>query len=571
MARALWGLCLGICCAFASGAFGGCATSESSSNGGNGGAVGGSAGQATGGAAGTATGATGGVNIPDAGTDADAGGAGPAPDPKTCAEAKTTKSYMGCDFWPTVLANPIWEVFDFAVVVANSGAQEADVAVTLAGQNVGSAKVPPNGLSVVYLPWVSQLKGNPADECATGYSPTASVRANDGAFHLTSTFPVTVWQFSGLEFKGQGGPPGKDWSQCPGNQLCGGLLAVGCFSFTNDASLLLPSTAMTNNYRVTAFPTWGGDKAPGYVGITATQDGTNIKVKVSSIGAIAAGGTDIVATPANGVLSLSLDAGDVVELVGAVTDGSDLSGSLIQSTKPIQVIAGAACMQIPNNVLACDHIEESVLPAETLGKHYYVTRPTGPNGQPVGHVVRLYGNVDGTKLQYPSGTPLNAPVQLDAGKVWDMGVVNEDFEIAADNEFAVATFQLGGAAVDPATPQGARKGDPAQSQATAAEQWRKNYIFIAPNDFTVSYVDIIQPMDASVIIDGSPGISPVKIGTSDVGVARVQLSGAAGGVHLVTGDKPFGIQVSGYGVNTSYQYPGGLALEAIAPSPPPIK
>jgi hypothetical protein len=78
-------------------------------------------------------------------------------------------------------------------------------------------------------------------------------------------------------------------------------------------------------------------------------------------------------------------------------------------------------------------------------------------------------------------------------------------------------------------------------------------------------------MAATIIIDGSAGIAPVKIGTSSFGVARVKLSSGAGGVHVVTGDKAFGLQVMGYAPYTSYQYPGGLALKAIAPPPPPIK
>src|SRR5437868_250321 len=35
----------------------------------------------------------------------------PPPDPTTCDEAKTSKTYLGCDFWPTVTANRVWNVF----------------------------------------------------------------------------------------------------------------------------------------------------------------------------------------------------------------------------------------------------------------------------------------------------------------------------------------------------------------------------------------------------------------------------------------------------------------------------
>jgi len=50
----------------------------------------------------------------------------------------------------------------------------------------------------VYLPWVSALKG-PAN---TGIQ--ASVLESGGAYHLVSSIPVVVYQFSPLEFKSRG-------------------------------------------------------------------------------------------------------------------------------------------------------------------------------------------------------------------------------------------------------------------------------------------------------------------------------------------------------------------------------
>src|SRR5689334_8604047 len=35
-------------------------------------------------------------------------------DPVTCDEAAANKSYIGCDYWPTVVANAVWSIFDFA-------------------------------------------------------------------------------------------------------------------------------------------------------------------------------------------------------------------------------------------------------------------------------------------------------------------------------------------------------------------------------------------------------------------------------------------------------------------------
>src|SRR5262245_28703001 len=51
-------------------------------------------------------------------------------DPATCEDAAAQRSYVGCDYWPTVVANNVWSIFDFAVVVANAGTATADITIT---------------------------------------------------------------------------------------------------------------------------------------------------------------------------------------------------------------------------------------------------------------------------------------------------------------------------------------------------------------------------------------------------------------------------------------------------------
>lgn len=481
-------------------------------------------------------------------------------DPKTCEEAAIAKSYLGCDFWPTVTANNVWSVFDFAVVVANAGDEPADVAVMQGTSTLWGEAIGPNELKTIYLPWVPALKGPDADACGSAVPLSATVRAADGAYHLTSTRPVTVYQFNALEYAPQGGPPGKNWNACPASQCF-----LDCFSYSNDASLLLPSTALTGNYRVTGLKGWQPANMSPTLTVTGTADGTSVTVTLSSTGSVTGGGGVSNGTPGSQV-TFSLNRGEVVELVGTPT--SDFSGSLVQATAPVQVITGMPCVNVPESASACDHIEESVFPAETLGKRYFVTVPTGPNGQPVGHVVRLYGNVTTTNLTYPSGAPAGAPSQIGAGQVIDLGQVSQDFEIVGDHELAVASFQLGASIVDPG---GAleQRGDPAQSLMTAVEQYRKKYVFLAPSDYPVSYVDVVMPTTAVLTLDGTT-VSPQINGIgSGFGVARITLSSGGGGSHVLEATEPVGIQVIGYGSYTSYQYPGGLNLTAIAPPPPP--
>src|SRR5581483_1911445 len=309
---------------------------------------------------------------------------------------------------------------------------------------------------------------------------------------------------------------------------------------------------------------------------TATADGTTVKVQVSATGAIAAG-TGITAVSSGQTASYTMNAGDVLELMANGASASDLSGSLVQADKPVQVIAGVPCIANPPGgsdamglPLSCDHIEETVQPAETLGKHYVVTVPTGPNGTPVGQTLRLVGNVDGTNLTFAPAIS-GAPSTINAGQVIELGMVTSDVEVSGDHEFIVSTIQLSGGLVDPNAAGGMQKGDPSLSTATAVEQFRLKYVFLAPNDYDVNYADVVVPMGAHLTLDGSAvGQSPTQIGSGNFGVVRLKLDGTGGGGHTLSGDQPFGLQIEGYGQYTSYQYPAGLDLLSIAPPPGPI-
>src|SRR5262245_18092772 len=80
------------------------------------------------------------------------GSSGSGVDPKTCMEAAQFKTYIGCDFWPTVTPNAVWSIFDYAVVVANAGDQQADVTVEQGGMPIGTmVSIPPNELRTIFL------------------------------------------------------------------------------------------------------------------------------------------------------------------------------------------------------------------------------------------------------------------------------------------------------------------------------------------------------------------------------------------------------------------------------------
>ena len=54
--------------------------------------------------------------------------------------------------------------------------------------------------------------------------------------------------------------------------------------------------------------------------------------------------------------------------------------------------------------------------------------------------------------------------------------------------------------VDPAT-HPLPKGDPSSSLPVAVEQYRTRYIFLAPDDYDVSFIDVVAPTGATLTLD----------------------------------------------------------------------
>jgi hypothetical protein len=292
------------------------------------------------------------------------------------------------------------------------------------------------------------------------------------------------------------------------------------------------------------------------------------------------------------VLTFSMDQGDVIQIMGAYgpypqIPHADLSGILINANQAIQVIAFNQIVNIPDEAGNADHVEETVLPSEVLGKKYIVAPPSAFGGAPQGHIVRLYGNVDGTNLTYPHGKPPGAPDVINAGEVVEVPtrntnnqcaalngtcMLNEAFVVEGDQSFAVGSFLVGGRLQVPGYPeQYGEPGDPAYTMMVTPEQFRQTYTFLAPADFMENYADILLPNGAEVLLDGAPlSGTPEPIGDSGWSVSRQLLSGAGGGIHTLstTHEDGVGLQVMGFGSATSYYYPGGLNLKKI--SEPPV-
>ena len=450
-----------------------------------------------------------------------------------CSKFNLGQSYIGCDYYPVSLANlhetQPW-TFHYSVVVANTTGQAAQVTITRGPNMIKQLMVAANSAQVVQLPYVDALITGLIDD------PGPSLMVQDGAYRVRSTQPVSVYQYEPLEYQ-----------------------INGSFSFTNDASLLLPVNTWTGNYIVASRQLWyafGTYNLPGYYAVVAQEDNTTVTVTPSATGKFVQAGGGIAA---NGTGQVVLNESDVLEvfteLNGFNDDNlSDLTGTMISADKPVSVFGGHKCTQIPIGVDACDRLEEAMPPIETLAKEYLVTPPFLVNNQVKAQMIRVIATEAATTISYDppqNGAPTNL---VNAGDFFEIPQNANNFKITADKKVLVAQYMQS---------QGlSESGDPAMALAVATAQYRMNYLIHAPLLYEKNFANVTAPMGANVTMDGNPINGFTAIGGSGYGVARVTIPDNADGNHTFDGDQKFGVSIYGYGQYTSYWYPGGLDLEA---------
>ena len=143
----------------------------------------------------------------------------------------------------------------------------------------------------------------------------------------------------------------------------------------------------------------------------------------------------------------TLNQGDVLEMFSALGDinkatyASDISGSIVQANKPVVTYGGHGCTFIPQDKLACDHLESSMFPVETLGTQFIATLPHTPHGE---HVwVRLMGLYDGTLVGFDPPMGGYGGALLNTGDVMDITDVDASFAIAANGRINVVEYLQG--------------------------------------------------------------------------------------------------------------------------------
>jgi IgGFc binding protein/Secretion system C-terminal sorting domain/PKD-like domain len=372
------------------------------------------------------------------------------------------------------------------------------------------------------------------------------------------------------------------------------VYGVARYQYSADGFFAIPVSSFGTEYVIAAYPQYTAVGStydlPSLSNIIAAYDSTEVTFTMGGInGSLTTGGLSkgqrATVTMMRGDVWCFADAGD----------GQDISGSLVKSNKPIGVVSGNQCANVPSGVYGCDYMCEMELPTFTWGKEYHVTPIVGRQKAPV---IRVFAKEKDTKV-YRDGQDLmrltlNSRGEGDAfierrafdGNLNDL--VNQGGTpckvISADKPIYVMLY-------NPGQTDDNLVSDPFQMVLTPLEHYQKEIVFATPNaqgsslPFTRQFVNLVyentpdgaipDDLEFATVVNGkftwkkvsvqfgpTPGFKfAIPVRGKVYSMKRLQLNGD--GVFRIRSSSPFAAYAYGFSSYDSYGFPTSVSLNAL--------
>ena len=318
------------------------------------------------------------------------------------------------------------------------------------------------------------------------------------------------------------------------------VYGLSLLQFSTDAFLGLPVDILDTEYIALGYENSNVVNGTQF-GIVATEEDTTITITPATSAGVRIEGVSY---------EITLDAGDTYLLRSTGSAPADLTGSTIDSDKPIAFFGGHQCANVPAGFVFCDYLVEQLTPISTWGQSF-ITFPleTRQNGD----TFRILAAESDTDIII-DGTEVGT---IGRGEFFE--TILESASTITTTGPVLVTQYSNGTSFDNVV------SDPFQAIVPPAEQFLASYVVSTPaTGFIQNFINIIAPDAAlgSIVLDGIaiPASDFTSIGSGFSGTAvSVEL-----GSHSLSSPLPFGVLSYGFNTDESYGYPGGLALAEVA-------
>lgn len=479
-----------------------------------------------------------------------------------CEAAAQDRSYEGCEFYGVDLDNAALgggndaSSQQYAIVVSNPSNLATEVWVEVsdsafedgpAAREIDRETLLPGDLWTFNLPR-REVDGSSSNQecdeellcpgsevcvCGGGRPPCfcrvseESTGRNDGthsalssqAYRVRSTLPIIAYQFNPLD-------------------------NVNVFS--NDASLLLPSTAVGRNYTVVGWPQTIADAdcdpldpacadidfntrvddedLRAFLTVVGTGENTEVSVTLGArAGRVWRPGTDALMFSGD-EYTVTLGEFDVLNLE---TDGlnNDFTGTQVAASQEVSVFIGGEASDAPRfdtyatRQCCADHLEDQLFSNSTLGSRFIIARMPprtvalnnafrDPIRDSVAEVnepewIRIQAISIGVTTVTTTLPPPDDRFTLELGESIILRA-DQDFTMTALGGRPIAVLQVLPSQNALGIPRRYPGGDPAIVTVPPREQYRRDYVFLTPNRYAFDFVVITADATADVLLDGEP-------------------------------------------------------------------
>ncbi len=359
------------------------------------------------------------------------------------------------------------------------------------------------------------------------------------------------------------------------------------YKYTSDGFLAIPVSALGNEYIVAGFNEEGMNGQniilPNMTGIVAAFDDTQVQFTLGgNSGTITAGGMK----PGD-MVNFTMQRGDVW-MVSTGRGEADLSGSKIVSSKPVGVVTGNQCADIPTGNRWCDYTVEMDLPTYTWGTDVIV--PKVPYRK-FPSIVRIFAKEPNTniykdckligQLKTGGGIEGNGYLSMRMGP-YVSTPKPKSAVFSGDKPINVVLYNTG--VEEDGNSQGI--GDPFVMGISPVEQFQTEILFCTPGinggmGFAQNYVNLVYETDENGMIpddlefstvvggqfqwtklkskfDGVDELLPCKVNGKQYAVKLITLTGD--GVYKIRAKNPFAAYSFGYSDYDSYGYPAAARM-----------
>lgn len=304
---------------------------------------------------------------------------------------------------------------------------------------------------------------------------------------------------------------------------------------STDTYLALPVESLGTRYRVAGYK-WLAEDLISQLAVVATEDNTVVEI----IPNVATEEGRMAGEP----YTIQLNRGETWQVRPRFNpaNSSDLTGSLVQSSKPVAVFSGHNCAYVPSRQWkACNILVEQLPPTQTWGKEFVLGPLEGQNST----VYRVIADEDGTEV-FQNGKSV---AQLSAGEFYEEDNLLEPILLTASGPVMVMQYAKGFTAPPPAGMAADSTGDPMMILVPPTGQFLVSYRFMTPFEGEWQhYVNVVLKQDdaSGLRLDGKP----VTVGMfqpipgSPYLFARVPVKD---GPHSLEGTGPFGVYSYGFG------------------------